>query len=93
MVFGIFGLGNDNGKVIMLIEKNALKIEDSQNKIYYLWSDKGNLHHIKYFPYARQTKGGNYIARIEIDSTPPEAKIPKKLEEILKIKDFEKSKK
>ena len=84
MVWGIFGVYNDNGEIINLIKKNALKMENFLNETYYLWLDKGNLHRIKYFHFARQTKKGDYIARIETDSTPPEAKIPKELEKMIK---------
>ena len=84
MVSGIYAVNKDNGMIINLIEKNALKIEDSQNNIYYLWSDKGNLHRIRYNHFARQKKSGDYIARMDIDSTPPDAKIPEKLEELIR---------
>lgn len=84
MVFGIYGIIKDNGKVIKLIEKNALRMEDFQGKGYYLWSDRGNLYHIKYNHFARQTLKGEYIARMEINSTPPDAKIPEKLKELIK---------
>ena len=84
MVFGIYGIMENNGEVTKLIEKNALKMEDFQSNIYYLWSDRGNLYHIKYNHFARQTPEGGYIARMEINSTPPDAKIPEKLEELIK---------
>ena len=80
MTSGIYVIAKDNGKVISFIQRNALKMEETKEDTYLLYNE--GIHRIKCNIHQRKLTGEIH-QRIEIDSTPENAKIPKELEELL----------